>query len=161
MRPKLTVFGEILWDIFGEDKTIGGAPFNFAAHAVQLGAETELVSAVGKDQLGNDALDECARMGVSCDCIARTDWPTGYCAVTLDGGIPSYDLVTDVAYDHIPLPASIRNDHRGTDVIYFGTLAQRGAESRDTLRELLKILRTEKGAGSEGKVPEVFFDIRS
>ena len=52
----LTVFGEILWDIFGDEKKIGGAPFNFGAHAAKLGAEARVVSAVGDDELGREAI---------------------------------------------------------------------------------------------------------
>ena len=29
---KLLSFGEVLWDVYPEDRFIGGAPLNFAAH---------------------------------------------------------------------------------------------------------------------------------
>ena len=53
---KLISFGEVLWDIYPDGKCIGGAPFNFAAHAARLGEEAYLLSAVGKDALGEETL---------------------------------------------------------------------------------------------------------
>ena len=38
-NPSALCFGEILFDVFGDDRCIGGAPFNFAAHFAQLGGE--------------------------------------------------------------------------------------------------------------------------
>ncbi len=146
---KLTVFGEILWDVFDQEKKIGGAPFNFAAHAVRQGADVRLISAVGKDELGDEALRACKKLNVPTDCIARlSNYPTGKCQVTLKDGMPVYDLSGDYAYDHIPLPADMLPED--SSAIYFGTLAQRGKESRETLQRIL----TKKNL-----VDEVFFDI--
>ena len=38
-NPSALCFGEMLFDVFGDDRCIGGAPFNFAAHFAQLGGE--------------------------------------------------------------------------------------------------------------------------
>ncbi|MBO4429460.1 MAG: hypothetical protein J5832_05855, partial [Clostridia bacterium] len=61
--------------------------------------------------------------------------PTGKCLVTLDGGgKPSYDLLGDVAYDHIA------GDPAGEtfDALYFGTLALRGGENMRSLEKIIK-----------------------
>lgn len=58
-------FGEILWDIFGDTRSIGGAPFNFAAHFASLGGAAALISAVGEDLLGDEALRAMRSFGVS------------------------------------------------------------------------------------------------
>lgn len=143
-KIKIAVFGEVLWDIFGEEKTIGGAPFNFAAHSAKLGADVAMISAVGNDALGDDAITAARGFGVGVGDIARVGAPTGYCRVTLADGAPSYELVRGVAYDMIPLP-----ENRITaDAFYFGTLASRGDISASTLQMLLG-----------GKYREVFFDI--
>ena len=168
---KLTVFGEILWDVFDQEKKIGGAPFNFAAHAVRQGADVRLISAVGQDELGDEALRACKQLNVPTDAIARlANYPTGKCQVTLKDGMPVYDLSGDYAYDHIPLPADLfpsntlpvhgheTNDPQDkrdaaakeSSAIYFGTLAQRGKESRETLQSILS---------KKDLVDEVFFDI--
>lgn len=142
---KITVFGEILWDIFGDERKIGGAPFNLAAHASKLGADVDFISAVGADENGREALAECERLGLDCTNVAVIDKPTGYCMVTLKDGTPDYDLVMDTAYDNIPMPSETKD----ADVFCFGTLAQRNDVSRQTLKRLLDLYR--------GK--EIFLDV--
>ena len=143
-KVKLAVFGEILWDIFGEEKTIGGAPFNFAAHASRLGADVGLISAVGRDALGDAALTAAESYGVDVTNVARVGAPTGFCRVTLSDGHPSYDLVSGVAYDMIPMP----DGDVSADAFYFGSLAARGEASAATLEALLRL-----------PFPEIFFDV--
>ena len=142
---KIIVFGEILWDIFGDEKTIGGAPFNFGAHCAKLGMEALMVSAVGDDELGRDALSEAEKLGLSVSGIPTVEEKTGRCLVTLHNGIPQYDLIENVAYDNIPFPEVLCLK---ADAFYFGTLAQRGERSKETLQKLLN-----------GSYDEVFFDI--
>ena len=143
---RILSFGEILWDMFPDEKKIGGAPFNFAAHAARLGAESFMVSAVGNDENGTDALNEVDRLGIKRDYIhVDRKYKTGYCAVTLNDGKPSYDLVRDVAYDHIPDVCP-----RGKfDALYMGTLAMHSPDSRRTFEKILKYVDTK----------EVFFDV--
>ncbi len=143
----ITVFGEILWDIFGDDKKMGGAPFNFAAHVAKLGGSVKLVSAVGNDDLGKEVIKNTEAVGVDTAYIATVKKPTGRCIVTLDSnGTPSYDIVRDTAMDNIPLPSDGVYE---SNAFYFGTLAQRSKTSYDTLRALLE----------KGNYGEVFFDI--
>ena len=142
---KLIVFGEILWDIFDDEKKIGGAPFNFAAHCAKLGMDVDIVSAVGNDELGNKAIAAVKKLKVNTKYIQTVDYKTGHCLVTLHNGTPSYNLVENVAYDNIPVPEKLR---LAADAFYFGTLAQRNAKSKETLEKLL-----------DGNYKEVFFDI--
>lgn len=143
---KILSFGEILWDIFGNDKKIGGAPFNFAAHAAKLGAESYLVSAVGDDENGREALKTAKRLGIKCEYIAiARKYPTGICNVKLDCGKPAYELITDAAYDHIPASCG----RASFDAIYMGTMAMRSADSRRSFDKILKYIDCK----------EVFFDV--
>lgn len=142
---KLTVFGEILWDIFGDEKKIGGAPFNFGAHCKNLGLEVDVVSAVGDDELGIEAVEAAKALGVNVKNIQTVPYETGHCLVTLNNGTPSYNLVQNVAYDNIPIPDE---NCFNADAFYFGTLAQRAENSQKTLHELLN-----------GNYKEIFFDI--
>lgn len=142
---KLTVFGEILWDIFENKRKIGGAPFNFGAHCAKLGMNVDVVSAVGDDELGLLAVNEADKLNVNTANILTVPYKTGRCLVTLNNGTPSYNLVNDVAYDNIPLPDK---SCFTADAFYFGTLAQRSKVSRNTLNQLLK-----------GNYREIFFDI--
>ena len=49
MKLKFLSFGEIIWDVYKDEKTLGGAPLNFALHSVRCGAESYILSAVGND----------------------------------------------------------------------------------------------------------------
>ena len=44
-------FGEVLWDLLPSGKQMGGAPANFAYYAKELGADSNIISAVCKDEL--------------------------------------------------------------------------------------------------------------
>ena len=149
---KILSFGEIIWDVYPDRAVIGGAPMNFAAHCAKCGAEGYILSAIGNDKLGDDALSELARLGVNTSLVSRNAYPTGRCNVTLDENrIPTYSLVTDVAYDYIEfsdeLAARVRAE--GFDALCFGTLSQRNTVSAATLRKLL----------DSCDFPEIFCDI--
>lgn len=135
---RILAFGEILFDVFGEERKIGGAPLNFAAHAVRAGAEAHLVSAVGNDELGDIAIASALHHGVGTAYLSRSEqYETGVCRVTLDDeGVPRYDLVYPAAYDDVKPPEGIEGEH--FDAIYFGTLALRGEANRRALSELLR-----------------------
>ncbi|MDY5930809.1 MAG: alpha-amylase family glycosyl hydrolase [Candidatus Ornithospirochaeta sp.] len=45
-------FGEILFDVFPDKATLGGAPLNVAGHMSRLGLRGSILSAVGNDELG-------------------------------------------------------------------------------------------------------------
>lgn len=133
---KLLSFGEIIWDVYPDKKTLGGAPLNLAVHAALLGARVRPVSAVGDDALGAEALSRLLDFGVSTENISKiAGKETGKCTVALDeGGIPSYNIAPDSAYDYIEEPSG----DFCADVIAFGTLALRGEENRRALSEILK-----------------------
>ena len=133
-RPKVMVFGETLFDVRDGRATLGGAPLNLAVHLYRQGAEVELISAVGQDAAGADALRQIAACGLDVKSIAQVPHPTGRVDITLDTQkVPEYAFSADAAYDHIPLPPA--GDWQ-PDLLCFGTLAQRGPESRGTLRAL-------------------------
>ena len=95
--------GEVLWDIFPDTKKLGGAPANFAAHAQQLGTNSFLLSAVGKDPLGQKAIAHLQHLQVDTSGIqVNEDFATGSVTVSLDPmGNPSYDIQENVAWDNI------------------------------------------------------------
>ena len=134
---KLFAFGEVLWDVFPDKKFIGGATLNFAAHFAKQGGESYFCSAVGRDALGADAIEEIRNFGIKDDYVQILDDKlTGQCLVTLDErGIPSYNLLSDVAYDNITNPLK-KGDY--FDLLYYGTLSFRGENNARELSELLK-----------------------
>lgn len=135
---KLLSFGEVLFDVFGEETCIGGAPLNLAAHASLQGADTYLLSSVGEDELGKKAICEAHRLGVEQKYISvNPDKKTGQCLVSLnEEKIPQYNLLTDVAYDYIGYPHFDETDE--FDVLAFGTLALRHSHNADILKKIIK-----------------------
>ena len=133
---KVLSFGEVLWDIYPDKKYIGGAPFNFAAHLAKHGEEIYMLSCLGKDSLGEEALLYLKEFGILTDFLSWSSVKqTGQCLVTLDeNAIPSYDLKRDVAYDYI----DCKNVKGDFDVLYFGTLALRSNHNLESLRKLIK-----------------------
>lgn len=131
---KILAFGEVLWDVYPDSRYIGGAVMNFSAHASRLGAKTYFASAVGNDEEGSDAISFMNNCGIDTKFVAVSErYETGKCMVTLDEkGIPSYNLLNDVAYDHIPCPDT------DCDVLSFGTLALRNDENIAVIKKLLK-----------------------
>ena len=127
-------FGELLFDVYPTHKKIGGAPLNFAAHFSRLGGESYLLSAVGRDALGEELLAQVAGLGVSTSHIEVLDGvPSATCRVSYNADEPVYSLPTGVSYDFI----GAQTKELSCDLLYFGTLAVRGEVSRASLLSLL------------------------
>ncbi|MFO8155838.1 MAG: PfkB family carbohydrate kinase [Pseudomonadota bacterium] len=142
-RHAPVLFGEVLFDEFtgpdGEVQSVlGGAPFNVAWHLAGFGIEPLLISRVGDDALGERVRNAMAEHGLPLDGLQLDPLhPTGRVAVTLEAGEPSYDIVADVAFDHIDpdgLEAAVAG--REPAALYHGTLAARSDTSRRALRAL-------------------------
>jgi len=133
------IFGEILYDQFSDgNHTLGGAPFNVAWHLKGLGLEPRILSCIGRDRLGDEIMAQVASWQLDSSFIQRhEDYPTGSVKISLDAGQPTFDIVEDVAYDHInakQVMPSILMDP--PDLLYHGTLAIRQAAARETLLTL-------------------------
>lgn len=133
-RP--VVFGEVLFDRFPDGSVVlGGAPFNVAWHLQAFGAAPLFVSRVGDDPLGRKIRASMLAWDMECSGLQLDSaHPTGTVEVRLEQGEPSYDIVSERAYDFVdaeslpPLPPA--------GILYHGTLAQRRAESRAALSQL-------------------------
>ena len=137
-KPVVVGIGELLWDVFPEGKKAGGAPVNFVYHATQMGAEGYAISAVGRDALGDEIVQELEAHHIDSHYISKVDdYPTGTVQVSLRDGIPTYTIVEGVAWDHVPLTEEAIGLMRRADAVCFGTLAQRTRESQETLQALL------------------------
>lgn len=139
-KPIIVGLGELLWDLLPAGRRLGGAPANFAYHANALGAEAGLVSAVGTDQLGADALAALTGAGLSTRFVSRdAGHPTGTVDVEFDGaGQPRYRIVGDVAWDFLADSPGLQELAATADAVCFGTLAQRTAASHQTIRRFLR-----------------------
>ena len=88
-------FGEILWDVYPDKKFLGGAPLNFAAHLKKHGENVYMMSALGNDELGKEAIKRIEDWIINTSYIlSLDDKPTGSCMVALDENkVPSYNLL--------------------------------------------------------------------
>ncbi|HVX67231.1 MAG TPA: carbohydrate kinase [Bryobacteraceae bacterium] len=131
---KILSIGEILWDVFDDAERLGGAPFNFAAHAARLGHDVRFLSAVGDDDRGRRALAAVERSGVRSDLVRRiAGQPTGAVRVRVDAaGQPSFTIERPAAYDFAALNAEDTASLTAwkADWVYFGTLHQADARGR-------------------------------
>ena len=133
MSEYIVGIGEVLWDVFPTGKKLGGAPANFAYHVSQFGLEGLAVSAVGRDPLGEETVSALDEHGLHYH-IDRVEEPTGTVQVTLDeNGVPQYEIKTGVAWDNIPFTEELSRIAASTKAVCFGSLAQRGEVSRQTI----------------------------
>ena len=128
------VFGEILYDCFPDRTCLGGASLNFAWNLRQLGFPVAMVSAVGRDELGQQARGFLQRADIDQQWVADRPEPTGTVDVLLDNGQPSYTILASVAWDYIETKPAL---DQPPDLIYYGTAAQRSPANRPGLEHLL------------------------
>ncbi|KMQ60157.1 ribokinase [Chryseobacterium angstadtii] len=141
-KYKAVCFGEVLWDIFpGEQRRIGGAPFNVAYHLFKMGLNVEMISSVGDDELGHGILQKIKDWQISTDQIQITkEHPTSTVIAMVDENNDAhYDIVENVAWDFIETTQENKKVLDTADALVFGTLAARNEKSRNTLFEMLEI----------------------
>ena len=140
MTKTILAFGELLWDILPTATILGGAPFNFVYRVNSLGDRGLMVSRLGRDSLGQKALDKVVSLGLETIYLQWDDHnPTGTVQVSFDSeNKPDYVIIPRVAYDHIEMNGSLRDSAPTVDCFCFGTLSQRSEESRKTLEKLIE-----------------------
>ena len=132
--------GEVLWDILPDGKKIGGAPANFAYHVSQFGLHSQVVSAIGKDKLGSEIMDNFKNKGLE-TLIDQVEYQTGTVQVQVDAnGVPCYNIKENVAWDNLPFTDRLRQLAESTCAVCFGSLAQRNVVSRTTLNSFLDMM---------------------
>jgi fructokinase len=139
-RYKVAGIGEVLWDQLPQGDVLGGAPANAAYHAGQLGAESYIISAVGKDKLGDEIISRLTTKSINL-LISRVAYPTGTVKVTLDDqGVPDFVITKDVAWDYIELTPESINIAKQLDAVCFGSLAQRNHVSHNAIVKFLNLV---------------------
>ena len=139
MKKKVVGLGEVLWDILPERTCLGGAPANFAYITTLMGDEGIVASRVGEDSLGLKALQSMEERGLNIEHV-QTDraHPTGVVNVKVDGnGIAQYEIAQPVAWDFLEWTPDWQQLAKSADAVCFGSLAQRCAKSRATIRRFL------------------------
>lgn len=141
MSKPIYCFGEILWDCLPRGMFLGGAPFNAACHLALIGAESKMISSIGKDFRGDEAVRRAGEIGVDMTHVARhPELPTGTVTVHLsEQGDATYEIPAPVAWDEIPVSDDLVSEVSSGAALVFGTLALRLHENRDALRQLLAL----------------------
>jgi len=139
MNFKVIGVGEVLWDLLESGPQMGGAPANFAYHAHALGAQSEVITRIGKDDLGREIIRRFEAMAlptgnVQVDEVA----PTGTAKVSLSAeGLAHFTIQENVAWDSLAATSDALAAAGQADVICYGSLAQRNATSRSTIQRLI------------------------
>jgi fructokinase len=130
--------GEVLWDALPAGLFLGGAPFNVACHLRAAGVPSTMVSRVGADRLGDEALQRARRYGVDTSLLqVDPTLPTGFVRVAIDdAGNAEFDIVAPAAWDAIESSEALLARAATARAIVFGSLAQRSATTRATIERL-------------------------
>lgn len=130
--------GELLWDVLPDGPRLGGAPANFAVMAARLGNHVALLSRVGWDDLGKQALERLESHPVDASLVQiDSQHETGRVTVHFEEGQPQYTIHQPAAWDALELSEEWVRIASRADAICFGSLAQRGLESRQTIQTLV------------------------
>ena len=140
MNKKVVAFGEVVWDILPNGKVLGGTPANLVFRCNSFNEQGYLLSRVGDDDLGNEALDNLSELNISDENVQIDgEFPTGTVHITFEDNYePRYIVTPDVAFDHIEFSAEALKLVRNADCLFYGLLPQRIGISKNTLRELIK-----------------------
>lgn len=129
--------GELLWDILPEGPRLGGAPANFAVMSGRLGNHAAILSRIGRDDLGREAIRQLDPLPADTSFLqVDPTHETGRVTVALEGGQPRFTIHEPSAWDFAELTDDWVRLAERADAICFGSLAQRCHESRQTIQTL-------------------------
>lgn len=141
MTQSYVCWGEILWDLFPDGRQLGGAVANVAYHLAALGAPVRLISRVGDDALGREAIARFAELGADASLIQLdAQRETGVVKVRLDGSEPKYSLEPGRAWEAIECTAEAMAGVADAAAFCYGTLSQRLPPSREPFVRMLGAL---------------------
>ncbi|MCP4882316.1 MAG: carbohydrate kinase [Flavobacteriales bacterium] len=143
MSHKIVCFGETLWDIFPNDKRIGGAPLNVALRLHSLGNEVEIISRIGHDQDGQEIASYLQENQLNTESLQLDQLlPTGTVRVILNHtNTASYDISMPVAWDAISIKNKDLDKIKESDAFIFGSLSCRNDISKATLYRCLSFAK--------------------
>ncbi|MFZ0742853.1 MAG: carbohydrate kinase [Terracidiphilus sp.] len=129
--------GELLWDILPQGPRLGGAPANFTVMAGRLGNHAAILSRIGRDDLGRKAVELLDPLPADTSYLqVDPTHETGRVTVALKDGQPQYIIHQPAAWDSMELSDEWVQMAERANAICFGSLAQRGLESRQTIQTL-------------------------
>ncbi len=121
----VVIWGEVLWDLFPDGPQLGGAPANVAWHLGLAGGWARLVTRVGDDERGREAIARLEEVVDTSLVQVDRERATGTVEVAVTDGEARYTLVPDRAWERIALTGEAREALDEAGVVVFGTLAQR------------------------------------
>jgi fructokinase len=129
--------GELLWDILPEGPRLGGAPANFGVMTGRLGNHSAILSRIGRDDLGREAVHRLDPLPADTSYLQIDPLhETGSVTVSFNDGQPSFTIHQPAAWDSMELSDDWIKLAERADAICFGSLAQRSIESRQTIQTL-------------------------
>jgi len=135
----VVIWGELLWDLFPDGAQLGGAPANVAWHLGLAGGWAQLVTRVGDDDRGHEAI---ARLGDLVDTsLVQIDREraTGEVEVSInEHGDARYHLVPGRAWERIECTTDVAKTIGEAGVLVYGTLSQRTPEGLDAWRAAIR-----------------------
>jgi fructokinase len=138
-RGRPVVVGEVLFDVFpDDDRILGGAPFNVAWHLQAFGLDPLLITRIGDDADGTAVVDAMSSWGMDLSGV-QTDAgaPTGEVRVRGERGEPSFEILSDQAYDFLDGAAALDAiEGHDTSLVYHGSLIARSDLSRSAVRTI-------------------------
>lgn len=139
MSFKVFGIGEVLWDLLPTGRQLGGAPANFTFHARNLGADAALITRIGDDGLGQEALRKLKKYFPRTLIQIDDRHPTGVVEVAFPShGNPRYTISQGVAWDYLAATQPALSAVQHADAICFGSLSQRSPTSCFAIYELLQ-----------------------
>ena len=129
--------GELLWDVFPDGMRLGGAPANFAVMAGRLGDRAAILSRIGRDELGRQAMDRLDPLPVETSSLqVDPAHETGRVMVSFVDHEPHFTVHEPAAWDFLELSDAFVQLAERADAFCFGSLAQRNPQSRQTIQTL-------------------------
>jgi fructokinase len=138
MEPRLILgIGELLWDLLPEGPRLGGAPANFTVMAGRLGSHAAVLSRIGHDDLGRQAIEILHPLPADTEFLQVDPvHETGRATVAFHDGHAEYTIHQPAAWDFLELSDEWVRLAERAHAVCFGSLAQRSLESRQTIQTL-------------------------
>src|SRR5690606_30809755 len=124
-------------------KIIGGAPLNVASRLQSFNHDVSMISAVGKDELGEKIISYLNENTININSVQiLNDYKTGVEKVTLNNqGSATYCIEYPSAWDKIEFTDDSKIIVTNSDALVFGSLITRDKVSRETLYQLIDVAK--------------------
>ena len=139
-RQYIVGIGELFWEHLAGGRRLCGSPATFAYHISCQGWKGVAAAAVGNDEAGADAIAEMKRLGIDTSYIQQTAAATGVMTTETVEEEVKQNLSAPAAWDFLAWNDSLAQLAEETHAVAFGTLSQRSAVTRDTIRNFITSL---------------------